>query len=137
MSRKKSVHFHQEVLDREDEFDADDFFNQAHSRDYQSRMTYGTTDAMIDVTKRASTRAVTEEEQQAAIMGPLFKMKKEKEARAKLKAEQAEAKRVEQEKIQGAQKEVEEAEEAKRRAEEKAIQEQREAQEAQDKAIKE
>lgn len=50
---------------------------------------------MIDVTKRASTRAVTEEEKQMAIMGPLFKIKKEKEARAKLKAEQAEAKRIE------------------------------------------
>ena len=80
-------------------------------------MTYGTTDAMIDVTKRASTRAVTEEEQQMAIMGPLFKIKKEKEARAKLKAEQAEAKRIEQEKMKGAHREVEEAEEAKRRAE--------------------
>lgn len=50
---------------------------------------------MIDVMNRPSSRAVTEEEKQMAIMGPLFKIKKEKEARAKLKAEQAEAKRIE------------------------------------------
>jgi hypothetical protein len=34
-----------------------------------------------------------------AIMGPLFKIKKEKAARAKLKAEQAEAKKLELEKM--------------------------------------
>ena len=87
LSRKKSVHFAQDTYDPRDDpaFDEDDFFNQAHKRDYQSRMTYGQTDAMIDDTQDA--RVMTEEEKQMAIMGPLFKIKKEKAARAKLKAE--------------------------------------------------
>ena len=81
-----------------EEFNEDDFFSYANTRtkdEYQSRMTYGDTDAMIDVTKRASSKPVSEEEKMAAIMGPMYyKKKKEREERArkaeseaKLKAE--------------------------------------------------
>lgn len=84
--------------------DGDELFNWANNRDYKSRMTYGQTDAMVDGLIRPSSKAITEEEQQMAIMGPLFKIKKEKEARAKLKAKQAEAKRIEDEKRMEAEK---------------------------------
>jgi uncharacterized tellurite resistance protein B-like protein len=50
---------------------------------------------MIDVMSRPSTRATTEEEKMIAIMGPMYKIKKEKEARALLKAAQLEKKEAE------------------------------------------
>jgi hypothetical protein len=62
-------------------------------------MTYNDTEAMVDVLRRPSSRAVTEEEKQMAVAGPMFKIKKEKEERARLKAQKEEAERLEKEKL--------------------------------------
>ena len=71
-----------------------DQVNSYYTSENESRLTYGQTDAMVDATKRDSSKRISEEEKVNAVLGPLFKIRKEREIRAKVKEE---AKRIQEE----------------------------------------